>query len=76
MGWISTHEIDSLLPRGDRASYPSNPFPFPYANLPSSMVVPHPALGLSSALGWSPAVPMEEAFARTESWLRQAGYID
>jgi len=30
---------------------------------------------IRSLLGWAPAVPQEEAFRRTEEWLRQVGYL-
>lgn len=30
---------------------------------------------LQSILGWAPAIPQEEAFRRTEQWLRQEGHI-
>ncbi len=30
---------------------------------------------IQSTLGWAPAIPQEEAFRRTEQWLRQEGYI-
>jgi hypothetical protein len=30
---------------------------------------------IQSVLGWTPAVPQEEAFRRTEQWLRQEGYL-
>jgi nucleoside-diphosphate-sugar epimerase len=30
---------------------------------------------IHASLGWSPAVPEEDAFERTGQWLRQAGYI-
>ncbi len=31
---------------------------------------------LREMLGWSPIVPQEEAFCRTEAWLRQEGYLE
>jgi nucleoside-diphosphate-sugar epimerase len=30
---------------------------------------------IQSLLGWAPAIPQEEAFRRTEQWLRQEGYL-
>ncbi len=30
---------------------------------------------IQSLLGWTPAIPQEEAFRRTEQWLRQEGYL-
>lgn len=30
---------------------------------------------IQSLLGWTPAVLQEEAFRRTEQWLRQEGYL-
>lgn len=28
------------------------------------------------ALGWTPSVDLDEGMARTEGWLRKAGYLD